>query len=110
MNLSNLSMKNVMNAIVPITRFNRGEASKVFAELHKTGVKVVLKNNERVGVLVEPQQYDEMIELLEEYALFLEAEHRTRSARAAETLSEGQLLSDLGIDPAELQDPDVELE
>jgi len=33
MNNENISIKDVMGSIVPITRFNKGEASKIFDEV-----------------------------------------------------------------------------
>lgn len=108
--MKNLSMKSMLNQIVPISRFNRGEANKIFAELKKTGVKAVLKNNVRVGVLVEPGQYDEMVELLEDYALFLEAEQRVKNAAKTGYISEQQVMERRRISEAELdqaEDPEI---
>jgi antitoxin StbD len=107
---SNLSMKKVMDLIVPISRFNRGEANKIFDEVSKTGVKVVLKNNVRVGVLVEPEQYDEMVEMLEDYALFFEAERRMKNVEQDGFISEKQVMEDLEISESDLDDADVEIE
>lgn len=108
--VKNLSMKNMMNRIVPISRFNRGEANKIFDELKQTGIKAVLKNNVRVGVIVAPEQYDEMVELLEDYALFFEAERRLKRAETVGFLSEKQVMDGLGIDETDLDDVDVDLE
>lgn len=108
--VKNLSMKNMLNLIVPISRFNRGEANKIFDELRQTGIKAVLKNNTRVGVLVEPKQYDAMVELLEDYALFFEAERRMKKAETAGFLSEKLVMEKLDIHEADLDDGDVELE
>jgi PHD/YefM family antitoxin component YafN of YafNO toxin-antitoxin module len=99
-----------MSFIVPITRFNRGEANKIFDEVNETGIKIVLKNNVRVGVLVEPGQYDEMVEMLEDYALFFEAEQRLNKVKPEETISEMQVMKDLGIRELDLEDINVELE
>ena len=110
-NLNHLSMKNVMNLIVPISRFNRGEANKIFEEVKETGVKAVLKNNVRVGVIVEPEQYDEMIELLEDYALFLEAEERMKKAETEGFLSQEQVMKNHNITQADLDNmEDVEID
>ena len=103
-------MKDVMNSIVPISRFNRGEANKIFEEVSETGVKIVLKNNIRVGVLVEPQHYDEMVEMLEDYSLLFEAEQRMKKAGSDGYISEEQVLAKLKIDRSDLDDVDVEIE
>jgi PHD/YefM family antitoxin component YafN of YafNO toxin-antitoxin module len=106
-----ITMKDMMNLIVPITRFNRGEANKIFEEVKETGVKAVLKNNVRVGVILDPKQYDEMVELLEDYALFFEAERRVKKAESAGFLSEKQLMDQLNIREADLNNTDdVEIE
>ena len=106
-----LSIKNVMNHIIPITRFNRGEANKIFDEVKETGVKAVLKNNVRVGVIVEPEQYDEMVELLEDYALFFEAERRMKNAEKEGFLSQKQIMEIHKITEADLDNAkDVEIE
>lgn len=106
----NLSLKNVMNSIVPISRFNRGEANKIFEEVSKTGVKVVLKNNVPVGVLVEPERYDEMLEMLEDFSLFFEAELRMKKIEQSGLISEKQIMEDLEISASDLEDIDVEIE
>lgn len=104
-------MKEMMNLIVPITRFNRGEANKIFDEVKETGVKAVIKNNVRVGVIMEPKQYDEMVELLEDYALFFEAEQRTKKAEKEGFLSEQQVMDQLHIREEDLDDiEDAEIE
>lgn len=106
----NPSVKTVMNAIVPITRFNRGEASKIFDEVNASGVKIVLKNNVPACVLVQPDQYEEMVEALEDYALFFEAERRVKASDSNQTIPSETVLKHLGISKEELQDAEVEIE
>lgn len=106
----NPSVKNIMGSIIPITRFNRGEANKIFEEVSETGIKIVLKNNVPVAVLVAPKQYDAMIEMLEDYALLVEAENRMKKAEAKGLVSYDQVKNDLGINDADLDDVDVEIE
>lgn len=111
MAIHNISMKNLMNQIVPISRFNKGEASKICEEVQETGVKAVLKNNVRVMVLVEPNQYDEMVELLEDYALLFEAEERMKTAETEGFLSQEQVMKNHNISQADLDNTaDVEIE
>lgn len=105
-----LSIKNILEGIIPITRFNRGEAGKIFDEVGQAGVKVVLKNNIPVAVLVAPEQYEAMVELLEDYALYVEAENRLNAAGAPETVSHEQVLKDLGISESDLAGVDVDID
>lgn len=109
MNGGNTSIREIMDAIVPITRFNRGEASKIFDEVGARGVKVVLKNNTPACVLVKPERYDEMVEALEDYALFFEAERRSKAGEA-KTLSHADVMKELGIRRKDLEDVEVEIE
>ena len=44
-------LKTTMNMFVPISRFNKGEAGKIFKEVAEKGMKIVLKNNEPECVL-----------------------------------------------------------
>ncbi len=106
----NLSVKRVMDSIVPISRFNRGEASKIFEEVGETGVKVVLKNNTPVGVIVEPGRYEKMIELLEDYALYFEAERRMKSTPAEGLHTQEEVMSSLGIGEDDLDDVDADID
>ncbi|WP_409969333.1 type II toxin-antitoxin system Phd/YefM family antitoxin [Bengtsoniella intestinalis] len=106
---STFSVKSVMDSIVPITRFNRGEATKIFDEVHASGTKIVLKNNVPSCVLVEPGRYEAMVEALEDYALFFEAEKRLAS-HDGEMLSHDMLCAKLSITPEDLEDIEVEIE
>ena len=105
-----LSLKDVTSSIIPISRFNRGEANKIFEEVEKSGAKIVLKNNVPACVLLSPDDYNEMLEILEDYALFFEAEIRIDHAKQIGFLSHEQVLKELGVDESELDDVDVELE
>lgn len=105
---SNLSVKSVMEAIVPISRFNRGEANKIFEEVHACGTKIVLKNNVPSCVLVEPTRYETMVEALEDYALYFEAVARMKEP--GQTYSQEEICQELGITDQELEDIEVEIE
>ena len=41
--IHHISVSSVLNAIVPISRFNRGEANKIFEEVSQNGFKIVVK-------------------------------------------------------------------
>jgi len=104
-----MSLKSIMDSIVPITRFNRGEANKIFEEVSQYGTKIVMKNNVPACVLVNPEQYEEMIEALEDYALYLEAEKRMNSLEEGFISSE-KVYEELKISEEDLNDIDVEIE
>ena len=105
-----VSVKNVMNSIIPITRFNRGEANRIFDEVAETGVKVVLKNNAPACVLVNPERYETMVDALEDYALFFEAEKRVESAEKNGYLTERHVMEKFGVKDSDLDNVEVEIE
>jgi len=105
-----VSIKSIMDAIVPITRFNRGEASKIFDEVNENGFKVVLKNNIPACVLVQPDRYEAMVEALEDYALYFEAEKRMKNAENEGFIPSERVYADLGINESDLDNIEVEIE
>jgi predicted DNA-binding protein len=61
-------------------------------------------------VLVEPNKYEEMIEALEDYALFFEAEKRMKNAESEGFVSAEQVMSSLGISKSDLENIEVDIE
>ncbi len=99
-----------MNSLVPISRFNKGEANKIFDEVKEAGFKIVLKNNTPTCVLLTPEVYEQMLETIEEYRLLLEAEKRMKNAKPDDLISQDKVLAELGISKADLDSIEVELE
>ena len=56
-----MATNDVLNMLIPISRFNKGEANKIFEEVKEAGVKIVLKNNQPIGVIMTPKMYEELI-------------------------------------------------
>lgn len=106
--MNEMSVLNVMKSIVPITRFNKGEASRIFEEVQAGGPKIVMKNNRPACVLMSPEKYESLMEMLSDYILREEAERRL--AGSEEILSQDEVMKSLGITQAELDDVDVEIE
>ena len=71
-----LNTLNVLDSIIPISRFNKGEANKIFSDVKKFGTKIVVKNNVPECVLMSPQTYQQMLEEYEDALLAAEAEKR----------------------------------
>lgn len=105
-----MSLKNIMESIVPITRFNRGEANKIFEEVSEYGAKIVLKNNVPTCVLINPERYEEMVEALEDYALYFEAEKRMKSSEREGFISSEKIYKELHINEEDINVIDVEIE
>jgi len=108
--LNHISISGVVNSLVPISRFNKGEANKIFEEVRETGFKIVLKNNSPACVLLTPEIYEQMIETIENYRLLVEAEKRMKNAKAEDFIPAEKAMQELGISKADLEGTDVELE
>lgn len=108
--LDNISISSLLNSIVPISRFNKGEANKIFDEVNSSGYKIVIKNNKPTCVLIAPEKYEEMIETIENYHLYIEAEKRMKNASEADFISHEQMMKNLNINKDELKDIEVEIE
>jgi len=110
MNRDMLTASAVMRSIVPITRFNRGEASKIFDEVESSGMKIVVKNNKPACVLLSPERYDEIMELLSDHLLLQEAEKRMADVKDDELLTQDEMMAELGISKEDLDEIDVEID
>lgn len=107
-------MKTIIET-VPITKFNRGQAGKIFGDVKKTNnVKLVIKNNEPEVVILSPKTYNEIISVYEKY------QEKALYSRVAERLLKGnskrfskeEVLKELGIsqedlDSTELSDVEI---
>ena len=92
-----VSLRNAMNSIVPITRFNRGEANKIFDEVRAVGCKIVLKNNEPACVLITPERFQEMVDMIDDQYLLALAEERIKNDNGVRHSAE-DVYTELGIE------------
>jgi PHD/YefM family antitoxin component YafN of YafNO toxin-antitoxin module len=106
---THVSVEEITQRIVPISRFNKGEASKIFEEVRQSGTKVVFKNNDPVCVLMKPDEYQTMIDQLIDLEMAMEADRRLATGDG-ETISEADLMSELGITEEALDKVEVEIE
>lgn len=102
---------NILGSLVPISRFNKGEANKIFEEVRETGFKVVLKNNTPACVLLKPELYEQLLETIEDYRILLEAEGRLANAKPEDFIPQEEALGRLGITQDDIDNAeDVEIE
>lgn len=94
---------------VSISLFNKGKANKIFEEVKNDGVKVVLKNNKRVGMILSPSRYDEMTEMVEECKLLLMAMNRIKSDESS-IVEMSDVMRRFGISQEDLDETEVDLE
>ena len=91
---------NVLNSLVPITQFNRGQAARIFDRLHTESQLVVLKNNQPAAVILSPAEYQRLSEIEEDYLLLREAMERLEAGTATTPMKD--VMEELGITEEEL--------
>ena len=92
---------NVLNSLVPITQFNRGQAARIFDRLHSESQLVVLKNNQPAAVILSPAEFQRLSEIEEDYLLLREAMERLANNAAPATPMDS-LMRELGITEDEI--------
>ena len=99
----------ILRSMVPVSRFNRGEAAKIFDEVEQTGIKIAVKNNKPACILLSPQRYEDMIEEMEDLRLLIEVEKRLDDDSPYHSFE--NVLADNGINLSDLEAmEDVEIE
>ena len=91
----------VLNSLVPITQFNRGQAARIFDRLHSESQLVVLKNNQPAAVILSPAEFQRLSEIEEDYLLLREAMERLANNAAPATPMDS-LMRELGITEDEI--------
>lgn len=96
-------MANVMDRLVPISLFNKGQATKIFNRLRETKELFVLKNNQPSAVILSPEEYTRLTDIEENYMLLLEATGRLEANGDKPGISMEAVMADLGISEEELE-------
>ena len=105
-----IAMHHINEHIVPITRFNKGEANKIFDEVSRDGFRYVVKNNQVKCILISPEAYDKLIDEMEDYYDSKWAEERL-SHSDERLLSMDEMAGKYNISEKDLENaPDVEIE
>lgn len=107
-------MSSVVSAIkdtISISLFNRGLAGKIFAEVRKTGAKVVMKNNLPEVVIMSPEEYIKLMDEVNDARLLKIASKRMSHYDPSTTTSYEEINKKYGIVAEDLNDYDeVEFE
>ena len=101
----------LLQSLVPISQFNKGQAAKIFDRLHSEKELIVLKNNQPSAVILSLEEYTRLTEIEEDYFLLLEANRRIEENGDKKTVSLDSLMDHLGISKEELldaEDADIE--
>ena len=94
--------EDAMENIVPISRFNRGQAGRIFEEVRTEGTKIVVKNSRPGCVLVAPERFEAMVQYL--------SDHFEALAAAIPDADRLETLRLLGIAREELDNAEVAIE
>lgn len=101
----------ILQSLVPISQFNKGQAAKIFDRLHSENELIVLKNNQPLAIILSPEEYTRLTEIEEDYYLLLEANRRLEADGNNKTVSLDTVMNELGISEDELLDAeDVDIE
>ena len=106
--MNGMNAVNILDSIIPISQFNKGQANKIFSDVKKFGTKIVVKNNVPECILMSPQSYQRMMEEYEDAILAAEAEKRL--SKNTEYISHDDVMKEFGLEPSDLDDVEVNLE
>ena len=102
---------NLLQSLVPISQFNKGQAAKIFDRLHSERELIVLKNNQPSAVILSPEEYTRLTEIEEDYFLLLEANKRLEENGDYKMIAFDSVIKNLGINEDDLLDTeDVDME
>lgn len=105
------NLKSAINNTVSISAFNRGEAGKIFKDVKENGPKVVMKNNIAECILLSPQEYNEMMEAIEDAELLAIARERLEHFDPDKLIDADTFFKEMGITEEMLEAEDeVEFE
>ena len=101
----------LLQSLVPISQFNKGQAAKIFDRLHSERELIVLKNNQPSAIILSPKEYTSLTDIEEDYFLLLEANKRIEENVDNKTVSFDAVMNNLGISKEELLDAeDIDIE
>lgn len=101
----------VLNSLVSVTQFNKGQASKIFDRLRTERQLVVLKNNAPSAVILSPEEYERLSDIEEDYRLLLLAQNRIAEGGLEYTVPLQDVMADLGISNKEMEEAeDLDIE
>ncbi len=102
---------NLLQSLIPISQFNKGQAAKIFDRLHSEKELIVLKNNQPSAIILSPEEYTRLTEIEENYFLLLEANKRMEDNGDSKTIPFDAVIKNLGIEKEELLDTeDIDIE
>ncbi len=102
---------NFLTRLIPISQFNKGQASKIFDRLRSEPELIVLKNNQPSAVILAPDEYIRLAEIEEDYNLLMEARQRLAANKDKTAIPAADVMKHFGISDADLEEveePEIE--
>ncbi len=102
---------NFLTRLIPISQFNKGQASKIFDRLRSEPELIVLKNNQPSAVILAPDEYIRLAEIEEDYNLLMEARQRLAANKDKAAIPAADVMKHFGISDADLEEveePEIE--
>ena len=90
-------IKEISNKTVSISQFNRGLAGRIFEDVKADGYKIVLKNNLPECVLLSPDEYENLIQELEDARDIILAKERLENLKAEDMVTQEEFEKMHGI-------------
>ena len=103
-------LTSALTKTVSISSFNKGKAGLIFEDVKKSGAKVVMKNNNPECVLISPDEYLKLLDMVEDLKLAAISKERDDKMNPQNLIKEEDVLSQLGIKEEELKDVKVDIE
>ncbi|MBQ7220065.1 MAG: hypothetical protein IJS28_03700 [Synergistaceae bacterium] len=108
-------MSPVMSAdktIIPLSSFGNGSAGEIFAEVKRSGTKLVVDDDDRaIGIVMTPEEYMKMSDDHDNIRLLAIAEDRLKHFDPSRLISAEELYKEFGITDEDIEGwEDVELE
>lgn len=99
------------NKTVPFSAFNEGRAGEIFAEVRRSGPRIVMNGSEAEGVIVPMDEYGLMTLDHDDIRLIAIADERMSHFDMSRTITQEEMDRRLGITDADLEGwEDIELE
>ncbi len=106
-----ITIATVLNSMIPVSRFNKGEAGRIFDALSHDKTRIVIKNNVPVAILLSPAEYTRLIEVNEDSILLAEAAMRIGASDKKDFIPEADFMQSIGLSEADINNSDdIEIE
>ena len=97
-------VREMMENVVPISSFNKGIAGKIFGEVKRSGIKVVMKNNVPECVLISPEDYIKLIDQVNDAKLLALAAERMKDYSKEKVITSEEFDEQFGFSPEDVKD------